>query len=99
MPSDHIVAATGEIANANEVLSRKTRNRLREASKSDVPIFLLTQNEAYENELKKSMTKLGNLKDKSETLPGLAQENLFGMRWFPNKMKNNPVVMAMSFSP
>ena len=102
MPSDHIVAATGEIANANEVLSRKIRNRLREASKSDVPIFIVDPNEAYENELEKS-NELKTWKFKADNVRDFAWASSRKFIWdaagFQQDEKNNPVVMAMSFYP
>ena len=100
VPSDHIVAATGEIANANEVLSRKIRNRLREASKSDVPIFIVDPNEAYENELEKS-NELKTWKFKADNVRDFAWASSRKFIWdaagFQQDEKNNPVVMAMSF--
>ena len=102
VPSDHIVAATGEIANANEVLSRKIRNRLREASKSDVPIFIVDPNEAYENELEKS-NELKTWKFKADNVRDFAWASSRKFIWdaagFQQDEKNHPIVMAMSFYP
>ena len=102
VPSDHIVAATGEIANANEVLSRKIRNRLREASKSDVPIFIVDPNEAYENELEKS-NELKTWKFKADNVRDFAWASSRKFIWdaagFQQNEKNHPIVMAMSFYP
>ncbi|PCJ27802.1 MAG: aminopeptidase [SAR86 cluster bacterium] len=50
VPSDHIVAATGELQNANQVLSREQRDRLQEAETADRPVFIVTPEEALENE-------------------------------------------------
>jgi len=50
VPSDHIVGATGELQNASSVLSSEQRNRLKEAAKSDTPVFIVTQEEAEEAE-------------------------------------------------
>lgn len=53
-PADHIVASTGVLQNANEVLTEKQRNRLEEAKKSPKPIFIVTPEEAKENEKEKA---------------------------------------------
>ena len=50
VPSDHVVAATGELKNANSVLTREQRSRLSEARKSDKPVLIINQKEAEENE-------------------------------------------------
>lgn len=53
VPSDHIVGATGELQNASTVLSAEQRNRLKKASTSDVPVLIVTQQEAEAAEKKK----------------------------------------------
>ena len=53
VPSDHIVAATGTLQNAGEVLSEVQRERLRRAEGSDEPSFIVTPEEARENEKNK----------------------------------------------
>lgn len=50
VPADHIVGSTGELQNAREVLTREQRNRLDIARNSDRPVFIVTQEEALENE-------------------------------------------------
>ena len=54
VPEDHIVGATGELQNANNVLTEKQRNRLKQAVSSDVPVMIVTQAEAEEVEKTKS---------------------------------------------
>lgn len=54
VPEDHIVGATGELQNANVVLTEKQRNRLKQAVNSDVPVMIVTQEEAEEVEKTKS---------------------------------------------
>lgn len=53
-PSDHIVASTGTLQNESSVLSSKQRKRLDEARESDEPVFIVTENEAIENEKEKA---------------------------------------------
>ncbi len=58
VPSDHIVAATGELQNAKQVLSKKQLNRFEQAKTTyDKPVFIVTQEEAEENEKEKSKKK------------------------------------------
>lgn len=54
VPSDHVVAATGELVNADDVLSAAQRERLVEASEVDEPIFIVTPDEAMANEEERS---------------------------------------------
>jgi hypothetical protein len=49
-PADHIVGATGVLQNPQEVLSETHRERLEQARDTDRPIFIVTPEEAEENE-------------------------------------------------
>ena len=56
VPSDHVVAATGELVNANEILTPVQLERLEKARKSEKePVFIVTEKEAIKNE--KSVVK------------------------------------------
>lgn len=50
VPSDHVVSSTGVLQNEAAVLTRTQRQRLAEARTSDEPIFIVTPDEAAENE-------------------------------------------------
>ena len=50
-PADHLVAATGVLQNAHEVLTPLQRERLEQAKGHDRPHFIVTPEEAAENEL------------------------------------------------
>ncbi len=51
VPSDHVLEATGELQNPRQVLTSKQYKRYRDAQKSyDQPIFIVTEEEARENE-------------------------------------------------
>ena len=50
VPDDHVVAATGVLENPDEVLSELQRERLERARSADVPVFVVTPEEALENE-------------------------------------------------
>ncbi|MBT3243033.1 MAG: M1 family metallopeptidase [Bacteroidetes bacterium] len=49
-PSDHIVAASGELQNGKKVLSPQMLQRLEKAKESDTPVFIVSEKEAIENE-------------------------------------------------
>ncbi len=53
-PSDHVVAATGVLQNSGEVLSEKQRQRLEQAKGSARPVFIVTPEEALENQKQKA---------------------------------------------
>ncbi len=50
VPSDHIVAATGELQNANAVLTSTQQSRLEKAKNSKDPVLIVTQEEAEKAE-------------------------------------------------
>jgi hypothetical protein len=50
VPADHIVSATGVLTNANQVLTRQQRDRLVEAETAAKPVYVVTPEEALENE-------------------------------------------------
>ena len=57
VPSDHIVASTGELTNASRILTSKQRARLAKAEKSyDDPVIIVTQEEAEVAEKNKAKT-------------------------------------------
>ena len=70
VPTDHIVASTGELVNAKEILSSEQLDRLEKARNSDKePVFIVTEKEAIKNEkgikkgLKKWHFKAENVRD------------------------------------
>ena len=50
LPADHIVSSTGTLQNPNQVLTSTQRDRLREAEDAARPVFIVTAEEALENE-------------------------------------------------
>ncbi len=50
VPEDHVVAATGELQNPEEVLSEVQRQRLKRAWQASQPVFIVTPEEAKANE-------------------------------------------------
>ena len=58
VPSDHIVAATGELINASSVLSKNQIKRWEKAKKNFIdPVIIVTEEEAKESEKEKSKSK------------------------------------------
>ena len=54
VPADHIVGATGELQNGDQVLSAEQKVRLEKARNSDTPVMIANQAEALEREGKRS---------------------------------------------
>ncbi|MEO0403885.1 MAG: M1 family metallopeptidase, partial [Bacteroidota bacterium] len=50
VPSDHVVASTGELQNPKNVLSAAQRKRLEKAKNADKPVMIVNQDEAEEAE-------------------------------------------------
>ncbi|MCX7636904.1 MAG: M1 family metallopeptidase [Cyclobacteriaceae bacterium] len=59
VPSDHIVAATGTLQNANAVLSKEQFERFERAKRTfDKPVFIVTEEEARKREKQRATTKV-----------------------------------------
>jgi hypothetical protein len=57
-PADHIVASTGVLQNANDVLSKTEQERFEKAKSSfEKPVFIVTEAEALQREKTKSTSK------------------------------------------
>ncbi|BDY04372.1 M1 family metallopeptidase [Ferrimonas sp. YFM] len=54
VPADHVVTATGTLSNPEEVLTRTQRQRLEQAREADKPVYIITKEEALENEQRRS---------------------------------------------
>lgn len=100
VPEDHVVAATGELQNANRVLSSKERSRWAKAQKStDKPVIIVTQEEAEAAEKEKgTKTKTWNFKATNVRDFAFATSRKF--IWDAKAVKfGNRTVMAMSYYP
>lgn len=102
VPSDHVVSATGVLLNENDVLSSQQKKRIKQARKSKKPMFIITPEEAYENELEKS-TDYKTWSFKAENVRDFAWASSRKFIWdaagYKQDSKENPLVMAMSFYP
>ena len=100
VPSDHIVAATGELVNANEILTPEQLERLEKARKSEKePVFIVNEKEAIKNEksVVKSM-KVWHFKAENVRDFGWASSRKF--IWDAMVVKQaSKDVLAMSFYP
>ncbi len=101
VPADHQVAATGELQNAKEVLSKKQLDRWSEAKKSRThPVVIVTEAEARAAEKGKSTAKktwkfaAQNVRDF-----GFATSRKFIWDALGVEMEGGRVVMAMSMYP
>jgi len=99
VPADHIVAATGELQNAGEVLSAAQRARLDQARSSDRPVFVVTQKEAEAAEKAHSgATKTWHFKAKNVRDFAFASSRKF--IWDAQATRSGAnQVLAMSFYP
>lgn len=99
VPSDHVVAATGELQNANDVLNPIQRKRMEEAKKSDTPVLIITQSEAEEAEKnKKTETKTWHFKATNVRDFAFASSRKF--IWDGQNVKvGNKNILCMSFYP
>lgn len=98
-PADHIVASTGELQNASEVLSSTQQKRLAQAKSSKTPVLIVTPEEAKAAEKRRVKgTKTWHFKAK----------NLRDFAWASSRKfiwdaqgykKDSSDVMAMSFYP
>ena len=101
VPSDHIVAATGELQNPREVLTPAQRRRLANAG-PDETTYIVTPKEAEENEKTKAKgTKTWSFK--AENVRDFAWSSSRKYIWdamtFEQDDEDNPTVLAMSFFP
>jgi hypothetical protein len=99
VPADHIVASTGELQNADEVLTPAQRERLKQARTADKPVVIVTQAEAEAAEKSKATTtktwhfKATNVRD-------FAWASSRKFIWDAQGFKKDSTdMMAMSFYP
>lgn len=102
VPADHIVSSTGVLQNAGDVLTREQRNRLKEAETAERPVFIVTAEEALENE-KEGTTETKTWRYKAENVRDFAWASSRKFMWDAKGYKQGgttqPFVMAMSYFP
>jgi hypothetical protein len=99
VPADHIVASTGELQNAGEVLTAAQRERLKTARTAKKPVLIVTQAEAEAAEKTKSTTtKTWRFKAKNVRDFAFASSRKF--IWDAQGLKSGDSdVLAMSYYP
>jgi len=101
VPADHIVSATGSLQNPNQVLTARQRSRLSSVD-TDKPIFIVTPEEALENEKEKS-SGMKTWKFKANNVRDFAWASSRKFIWdamiHRQDDRQNPEVLAMSFYP
>ncbi|MEC7128498.1 MAG: M1 family metallopeptidase [Bacteroidota bacterium] len=100
VPTDHVVAATGNLVNANEILSEEQIKRLELAKKNEKePVFIVNEKEAIKNEKqRKKGMKTWHFKAENVRDFGWASSRKFIWDAMVVKQKSNDV-LAMSFYP
>ena len=99
VPEDHIVSASGVLLNADQVLTKKQVKRLEEAKKAKEPVFIVTPEEAKENEGSKPKgTKTWIFKADQVRDFAWASSRKFIWDALQHNMGDFPV-MAMSYYP
>ena len=101
VPEDHIVSASGELQNANEVLTKTQRDRFAKARTSYTdPVMVVNEEEAREKEkTKKKGTKTWKFKAKNIRDFGFANSRKFIWDAMGVKMSDGRTVLAMSMYP
>ncbi len=102
VPADHIVSSTGVLANPENVLTKTQRERLKKAENAKRPVFIVTAEEALENE-KEGTRKTKLWKFKAENVRDFAWATSRKFMWdakgYHQGGDDQPLVMAMSFYP
>lgn len=102
VPADHIVAATGTLQNADKVLTAEQRKRLKQAETAERPVFVVTEEEALENE-KAGTSERKVWKFKADRVRDFAwassRKFMWDARGYAQGGEEMPLVMAMSFYP
>jgi hypothetical protein len=99
VPSDHIVAGTGELQNASSVMTAEQRQRMDKAKSSNTPVLIVTQAEAENTEKNKATTtKTWNFKAKNVRDFAFATSRKF-MWDAQNTVVKGKNILCMSFYP
>ncbi|MDT7526612.1 MULTISPECIES: M1 family metallopeptidase [Idiomarinaceae] len=102
VPADHIVSATGVLKNDREVLTKTQRERLEQSRKAKRPVFVVTPEEALENE-KEGTDKRKVWRFEAENVRDFAwassRKFIWDAKGYQQGGNVQPEVMAMSFYP
>jgi len=103
VPADHVVAASGELQNPGDVLTREQRSRMEQArTATDAPVYVVTPDEAVAREQGRA-TETRTWRFKAENVRDYAWASSRGFVWDAMAVRQDepgaeyPTVMAMSF--
>ena len=103
VPADHVVAASGELQNSRDVLTREQQARMEQArSATDAPVYVVTPDEAVAREQGRS-TDTRTWRFEAENVRDYAWASSRGFVWDAMAVRQDepgaeyPTVMAMSF--
>ncbi|MEX0618456.1 MAG: M1 family metallopeptidase [Pseudohongiellaceae bacterium] len=102
VPADHIVSSTGVLQNPAQVLTVEQRDRLREAETAERPVFIVTADEALENEQQGS-PETRTWRFTAENVRDFAwassRKFIWDAKGHQQEGAEHELVMAMSFYP
>ena len=102
VPDDHIVSSTGALQNPEEVLTATQRERLEAARTAEAPVFIVTAEEALENE-REGASGSKTWRFQADNVRDFAWASSRKFIWdaqgYPQGGEVQPEVMAMSFYP
>ncbi len=102
VPADHIVSSTGALQNPRDVLTSTQRKRLEQAKDAERIVFVVTAEEALENEKEgtdKSKTWKFSAKNVRDFAWASSRKFMWDARGHQQGGDDQPLVMAMSFYP
>lgn len=102
VPADHIVSASGELRNASDVLTETQRSRLEKARTAKQPVFIVTPEEAAENEKatdKEMRTWVFRAQNVRDFAFASSNKFIWDAMGYRQEDQAQPEVMAMSFYP
>lgn len=102
VPADHIVSSTGALQNPKQVLTSAQRKRLKEAESAERIVFIVTDEEALENEkegTEKQKTWKFSAKNVRDFAWASSRKFMWDARGHQQGGDDQPLVMAMSFYP
>src|SRR5210317_22387 len=102
VPADHIVAATGELENASQVLTDEQRRRLREAETAERPVLIVTPEEALANEAEgtdETKTWRFSAKNVRDFAWSSSRKYIWDAKGYRQEGAEQELVLAMSFWP
>lgn len=99
VPSDHVLAATGELQNSSEMLTQTQIDRYNKAKTADKPVVIITEEEARENEKGRS-TEMKTWHFKAENVRDFAWASSRKFIWDAQGINfGDRTVMGMSYYP